>query len=129
MEYPRCWKDYHLHICVHVACRKIYTRDTSIESLLNPSPQKAKSLRSALQPFDFNLNCLFCGEECDTTADQRKPSEMCVKCEALTAKKQLRKQRNVALMRGGTLLEPVHSVFDLVAAEGKYHNSCYEKFY
>lgn len=48
-------------ICVHVACRKTYRRDTSIEYALNPSPKKAKSLRSSFQPFDFKLNCLFCG--------------------------------------------------------------------
>lgn len=63
-------------VCVHVACRKNYTRESTIKSVLHPSPKKAvKSLRSSQIPFNFKTHCLFCAEECDVCADKKKPVE------------------------------------------------------
>ena len=119
-------------IFVHVACRKTYTRDTSIESVLNPSPKKAKSLRSSLQAFDFKLNCLFCGDECDKTADQRKQLNRrdVYEVRSIDCKESIKKAAERRSDEWGHAVRArIDSVFDLVAAEGKYPNSCYKKFY
>ena len=61
-------------INVHSICRRNYTRESSIVSAVNPSPQKRlKTFRSSLEPFDFKQHCLFCGDECDVSADKKKP--------------------------------------------------------
>ena len=60
-------------ICVHRTCRKNYTRMSSIESVLRPSPKKCKTLRSSLSSFDFKMHCLFYGDVCDLSAEKKKP--------------------------------------------------------
>ena len=119
-------------ITVHSDCRKSYTRESSILANNTQSPVKAKQLRSASVQFDFKSNCLFCENKCDTIAELRKPLSKRDIYEVRTkeCKDSIIRQcaeRNDEL--GHKVLVRVASVCDLVAAEARYHNSCYKLFF
>jgi hypothetical protein len=51
---------------VHIICRKNYTK-----AVLQPSPKKQKTLRSAMTQFNFKQHCLFCGDDCDMSMETK----------------------------------------------------------
>jgi hypothetical protein len=131
------------HVIVHVACRKSYTREDTIRAAVNKapttdsessSPVKAK-LRTK-EALKLKNKCLFCFEEI---------SELSLEKEK---KKPLGKRRKVSEVRSiplrDTILEQakarndkwgkavakrVINVVDLVAADAKYHQSCFTDFF
>ena len=119
-------------ICVHVMCRKSYTRESNIAAAINPPPRKVKTLRSSLLPFNFKLHCLFCGDKCDLSAEKKKPLDRrniyeirTTTCKQSICSASVARDDEWGHMVGAR----IEGVIDLVAAEAKYHNSCYVKFF
>ena len=69
-------------VAVHTACRKNYTRKSSITAAMKTSASQATvtsssqtlpTLRSSLAPFNFKTACLFCGNDADSKTARKRP--------------------------------------------------------
>lgn len=118
-------------VVVHIACRKNYTRKSSITSALKTSASQAAeasssqtlpTLRSSLAPFNFKTACLFCGNDADRKTERKRPlHKRDVVHQVMTEQKFVDSIRSSAEQRCDARVD---SVFDLVAAEARYHNRC-----
>ena len=127
-------------LLIHKACRKNYTRSTSIKStkrkvscLDDDEKEKQKiQLRSSYsKAFRVKDDCIFCSEH--ITQDTKNPFR---KGGLVSSVKTLGFRANVidcAKQRndkwGNDVIDRLQNVYDLVAAESKYHRTCAQSFF
>ena len=69
-----------LKVYYHKNCVSKYTSKTNYAALIKTTTLElgegpsAKRLRHTFKPFDFKLNCLYCGEQCDVNKSRKNPS-------------------------------------------------------
>ncbi|CAG4987924.1 unnamed protein product [Colias eurytheme] len=129
-------------VTIHVDCRKSYTRRTSIAaakrqredeqaSTSKVSPPRTRS-RVSESSFSFKDNCLFCGDEADEQAEKKKSQHLRKKIYKVSTLKfkesilELAKDRSDDLSKA--VVDRINFEYDLVAADAKYHDSCYKSF-
>ena len=129
-----------LPIPIHVACRKKYTKPSTVSSrkrlqYLSSDTLTSPKRRSQSVEFDIQHNCLYCGSVLEdySGSDQRIPKHMRRKiCKAET-KKLLHSIETTAVARHDDWSDEVilrtKCVGDLIAAEAKYHQDCQVKFF
>ena len=109
--------------------------DSSIEALNMLNPKRAR--RSVTARFEFQKNCLICGEECSLDPDPRNPSrwKRVVRCRTADQGKHDFKQvlLDICRQRDDDQAEQVRlrlegAVSDLHAADAIYHKQCYSGF-
>jgi len=65
-------------IAYHKNCVSKYTSKTNLSHQQNRKTEhnvpSTKRLRYSLELFDFNKNCLYCGDQCEVERDERNPS-------------------------------------------------------
>lgn len=126
---------------VHVQCHKDYTRPSSIkaakrkreseEAATSSSPLKQR-MRSSQSLFEFKNYCFICGNEADEEKEKRKAKgQRKTICHVST----LSFKDNIMVLAeirgddwGKTVKKRVMFDTDLVAAEAKYHQTCFSKF-
>jgi predicted nucleic acid-binding Zn ribbon protein len=126
-------------IQVHAICRKNYTRTKSgnlvgLSDESNTSGSRSvdnpRLIRSRLQNFEFKLHCVFCGNQADPKAEIKSQSSRHVSI--VTTMKIKETVTTHAEKRnddwGQVVLAGINSVIDLVAAEARYHTTCYARF-
>lgn len=121
-------------IVVHDVCRKSYNQDKRIEAA-QKSLETPSTSRHQRSDFDFKSNCLFCGSDASPTfvkREMKKPvnkrnvvrliSTISVKDTILSTAKTRDDEW------GAIVTQRIVNEIDLVAAEGRYHQSCFSKF-
>lgn len=137
-EYLRTQKS----VTIHVDCRKSYTRKTSISAVKRQREEKQASTSKISPPrtrtrvsesnFCFKKYCLFCGNEANEETEKKKAQHLRKKISCVTTLKfkesllKLAKDRSDDVSKA--VLERVNFEYDLVAADAKYHDSCYKSF-
>lgn len=125
-------------LIVHTDCRKNYTRPSSIKADLRrhsqqipTSPTCQPQLRSHEKELNFKTQCLFCATNVSTsTKIPVKRRKTVYEARTLEFKENIllhASRRNYEWAR--SVSTRVHSVFDLVAAEAKYHEECRVDFF
>lgn len=123
---------------VHIACRKAYTRESSIKSQKRRSeeppaePQvEPPTLRSQTPLFDITTHCLFSSEPLPissrlTTKRQKSVSNV----ETMPFKQNLLDRATERNDEWGEIVAKrlIEVSSDLVAAEAKYHRNCAQEF-
>jgi len=124
-------------LILHIACRKAYTRGSSITSEKRKSDESATdvefkppTLRSGTPVFDITTHCLFCSEVLPTS------SKLGTKRRQLTSNVETIEFKNNVLKRateradewGEAVAKRIETEIDLVAAEAKYHRACAQDF-
>lgn len=124
-------------LTLHIACRKAYTRESSIRSETRKSEKSAAdeefeqpTLRSRTPLFDITTHCLFCSEVLITS------SRLETKRRKLTSNVETIEFKNNVLKRatergdewGEAVTKRIEANIDLVAAEAKYHRACAQEF-
>ena len=104
-----------------------------LPAAVTSSSQTLPTLRSSLAPFNFKTACLFCGNDADSKTARKKPlHKRDVVHQVMTEKMFVDSIRFSAEQRcdawGDIVRARVDSVFDLVAAEVRYHNRCHTYF-
>ena len=122
---------------IHVQCRKQYTRRSSITSAKRKSEchqeeeDNAPELRSSTPIFDIKSDCFFCTEPVTQNAKLAKHRKRAVSnvetLEFQTKILKLAKERQDKW--GSDVTQRIQHVYDLVAAEAKYHRQCAQLFY
>lgn len=131
-----------ISVTIHLECRKNYTRKSSIASAKRRHSQEEASTSKISPPrtrarvsdsaFCFKQCCLFCGDQLNEQYETKKPKHLRRKffnVTTLSFKKSVLKaarDRNDDI--GRAIVARVGFEFDLVAAEAKYHNDCYNSF-
>ncbi|CAH2237338.1 jg3546 [Pararge aegeria aegeria] len=129
-------------VTIHVDCRKSYTRKTSISASKRQREEEQASTSKVSPPhtrarisessFCFKNNCLFCGDEADEEAEKKKVKiyrRKIHKVSTLTFKDsilKLAKDRSDDVSKA--VFARINFQYDLVAADAKYHDSCYKSF-
>lgn len=123
---------------VHTACRKAYTRETSIKAEKRKASEASTeedvaspTLRSRIHVFDIVSHCLFCSEKIETG------SKLALRRRKLFSNVENIEFKDSALKRAGescdewgnTAAKGIEAVIDLVAAEAKYHRVCAREFF
>lgn len=118
---------------LHEKCRQKYIDQTDIEKSQRQSLEadsfEKQSTRSCTPNFDFNYQCLFCGQECEEVS-ARNYKRKCMnygfsKVTTIDFKRGLLKvceERDDN--RSNEVKHRILSVVDLVAADGIYHHAC-----
>ena len=130
----------------HKDCVSTYTSKSHIKRHVSISgagsdpglPESKRSCRSSSTSFDFQINCLFCGEVCQLQLDPRHPERWNKVIRCATAeqgddynfKKDILKVCN---QRGDTQADEVRiriqgAISDLHAADAVYHKTCHFRF-
>ena len=112
-------------VIVHVKCRKDYTRR------LRLAPKKVDTLHEHRQEFDFKSQCIFCAKKVyeDVRKFRKQTSHEYSVVETLEFVENIRTNAEQRNDNWGTeVLMRVSNVIDLVAAEGRYHRTCYKYF-
>ena len=120
---------------VHTACRKSYTRDSSIKAAANKKDEvpeeQEPNLRSKIPVFDVKTHCLFCAELLQI--DNRIPSErrkVFSNVETIEFKETVLKRASEREDNWGqSVAQRICLTSDLVAAEAKYHRNCAQDFF
>lgn len=124
-----------LSLEVHKICRREYTREKSIVSALKKREERAntdfKSNLRKNQTFDFKAHCFFCGLNAEVNKKvpmkYRDPVHI---VETLEFKNKVLSQCGKKLDSfSNTIYTRLCNIGDLVAAEGRYHHSCYKSFF
>ena len=116
-------------LILHNDCRQKYIR---IKSLGSKSAQNDKTvchphskLRSSINKFNFEDQCLFCGE---LLIDKRKRKNKQKKVVKSQTKNYIKSIRDHAVKRGDKkgdiILTRLQNISDLIAAEAQYHKDC-----
>ena len=124
-------------LTLHIACRKVYTRESSIRSEKRKSKElvvdnkvESPSLRSRSGYFDITSHCLFCTEFMDTASKKevkrRKVISIVETIEFKDTVLEHAKERGDEW--GEAVAKRIEGTIDLVAAEAKYHRNCAQKF-
>lgn len=121
-------------ITVHKLCRREYIKERNIKRCVKELASTSKDEKTfrTLEKFDFLQNCMFCGEECNVSAERKKNinrQEVVNEVRTLTLKDKVLQhcaQRKDELSE--VVARRVNSVLCLVAAEARYHKECYAKF-
>lgn len=129
-------------VTIHVDCRKSYTRKTSISASKRQREEEQASTSKVSPPhtrarisessFCFKNHCLFCGDEADEEAEKKKVKiyrRKIHKVSTLTFKDsilKLAKDRSDDVSKA--VFARINFQYDLVAADAKYHDSCYKSF-
>ena len=100
------------------------------------SPQRKRQCRSDVRNFDFNTQCLFCGDVCEPDTKHPNRHKRVILCK--TADRPQRKSFKAAIVdkchaRGDqwsneVLVRVEGAVIDLHAADARYHYDCKTKF-
>lgn len=119
-------------ITVHEICRKNYTRADYVKKTTEKPTDKIQeqTLRSSFKSFDFQNNCLVCGKEICIEKENKKPKQYRKDIRNVTEIRMKEKLVEICNQRdddlGKQILVRLSNIIDLVAAEGKYHLSCYK---
>ena len=130
------WKDINVPVKVHIKCRKDYTRQTSIqkdkrkiENTDDSTQENPTKLRSRLSEFRIKEDCLYCCKPVIYDKNNLKKT-------AYSSVETLEYLENVLKKADERSDEWASDVklriqlsSDLVAAEGKYHRYCAQRFY
>ncbi|KAK6192248.1 hypothetical protein SNE40_003750 [Patella caerulea] len=112
---------------IHENCRRSYIDKRNITEA---SEQSSKKLRSSLPDFDWNSNCLFCGEEANQ--DDRHPDRNPVwMVRTMEIKTSILSKCNDRIDRPWSedVKTRLLSCSDLVSPNARYHRRCYVKFF
>lgn len=112
-------------VVVHVKCRKDYTRR------LEPVTSKPQTVHEIREEFNFKSQCIICGEKVvvEVNKFRKRTSYEYSVVETLEFIENIRtnaEKRNDNW--GKEVLLRLSNVIDLVAAEGRYHRTCYKYF-
>lgn len=120
-------------VFVHNKCRKIYTKEQNIEKVARGATTRVT--RSVVEGFDFKKNCLFCGKDATEAFKKNETKKPISKRDTVHEIQTLgfTDSVNVAAIDrddawGEEVLRRISTVSDLVAAEGRYHGTCFKKF-
>lgn len=132
-------KDKH-SVTIHVQCRKMYTRKSSIaaakrtreteEGSTSTSPPRTRT-RISEADFCIKSYCLFCGDEANEEAEKKAQNfrRKIYNVSALEFKDSILKvARTRSVDVAKAVVARIEYEFDLVAVETKYHNNCYNTF-
>lgn len=131
-----------ISVTIHLECRKNYTRKSSIASAKRRHSQEEASTSKISPPrtrarvsdsaFCFKQCCLFCGDQLNEQYETKKPKHLRRKFFNVTTlsfkESVLKAARDRNDDMGRAIVARVGFEFDLVAAEAKYHNDCYNSF-
>jgi hypothetical protein len=119
-----------------VKCQKSYTKEKKIAALIAGKKNTQKVGRSSAHLFDLKKNCLFCGKDADEEPQKKETTKPTDKRDTVHQAETFEfktKLLNNAERRNDKLGEEVslriRHISDLVAAEGRYHNKCYQLFF
>jgi CRISPR/Cas system-associated protein Cas5 (RAMP superfamily) len=129
-------------VTIHVECRKMYTRNSSIAAVKRQNEMEQASTSKISPPrtrarvsesyFCFKKYCLFCDLQANEESEKKKAQNVLrkiYKVATLAFKESILK---VARARSDdaakTVTARIEYDYDLVAAEAKYHNNCYNSF-
>ena len=127
------WAKLAKPIRIHVECRKNYTRASTRVSEKRKqdteTPSSPTKLRSKSSEFRIKEDCLYCSKP--VISDKNKPKESKSSCvETLEyIQNVLIKSKERADTWGRAVETRIMTSSDLVAAEGKYHRQCAQRFY
>ncbi len=121
--------------CVSTYTSKLQTkrhlkRQNKVSSLPNHSPKKTRLSTNAV--FDYQKQCVYCGEDCNVDKDGKNPARWrpAYVCTLLTIKKTILsvcdERKDEAALRVRSRTETVIS--DFPAAEVRYHVNCRSNF-
>ena len=119
---------------VHISCRKDYTRPyTSTNKKRKPDCDSddtpTKSIRSKAVPFNIKEDCLYCASVIRRNKYKRTDLTWS-NIETLEYVKNVQKKAEERDDSWGNEVKcRILTSFDLVAAEGKYHRQCAQRFY
>lgn len=132
-------------VTIHTQCRKMYTRKSSIAAVKRQRDieQASTSKMSKISPprtraqlsepdFSFKNYCFFCGNNASEEAEKKQPQKcrrkIC-KVSTLEFKESIMKiARSRSDDTAKNVIARIEYVYDLVAAEAKYHINCYNSF-
>ena len=129
-------------VTIHVVCRKKYTRKSTIVafkrqqdidqvSTFENSPPRTRA-RVSESLLCLKKCCLFCGDEANEEAEKKKAKKVRRKIHKVATLEFKESILKVAWSRSDEEAKKVTArieyEFDLVAAEAKYHNTCYNSF-
>lgn len=130
--------EMHNPLTLHIACRKAYTRESSIRSAKRkseePVPQEEVqpiTLRSKTPKFDFTTHCLFCSEVLPTSSRlTTKRKKKISNVETMPFKQNILDRAKERNDEWGEMVAKriIEASSDLVAAEAKYHRNCAQDF-
>ncbi|PZC75227.1 hypothetical protein B5X24_HaOG206534 [Helicoverpa armigera] len=128
-------------VIIHVDCRKSYTRKTSIAVVKRQREEEKASISKISPPrtrtrvsesFCFKNYCLFCGNEANEETEKKKAQHLRKKIYNVTTFNfkesllKLVKDRSDDVSKA--VFARINFEYDLIAAEAKYHDSCYKFF-
>lgn len=128
-------------LVVHSACRKSYTRETSIQAYLKKQCEQTETplaatplLRSQSdESFDFKKHCLFCGLEAKDPRKSlglKREHNAIYHCRTLSFGERITERaKELCDEHAEQVLIRLSNTIDLVAAEGRYHNNCRVTFF
>lgn len=125
-------------VTIHVECRKMYTRKSSIAaakrqremeaSTSSSSPPRTRA-RSGEPIFCFKKFCLFCGDEANEETEKKKAQNIrrtIYRVTTLSFKDNILKvAHNRSDDVAKAVIARIQYEYDLVAAEAKYHNNIF----
>lgn len=124
-------------LILHVDCRKQYTLPSALKKFEKPirnqecgaHTSSKPLLRSQVPDFDFKKKCVICAEDADVVKEKKKPQNRRDDIRVIHTIGIKTTIVNAAHARnddkGRIILSRVEGEFDLVAAEGRYHNRCF----
>ena len=131
MESQKDCMAFHQSICALYVVKTIPV-NPALRPCFNPLQKNKNPYRSSMIQFNFKQHCLFCGDECDMAIETKKPlarRKSIHEVRTMTCKSTI---ANAASERGDEwrplVVWRVQSVIDLVAAEARYHGTCYANF-
>lgn len=127
-------------VTVHTACRKAYTRSSTIKAKVRKRPEEETASGSNVEKklrgdetFNFKELCLYCVEPCDAEAEKKKPKDRRrAICRVSTPE-----YKKIVLERaskrnddwGEEIRSRVIGAQNLVAEGAQYHRKCMTNFY
>lgn len=131
--------DFKPQMQVHTQCQKNYTRRSSIpetkkRSLDNsPGPSTVVVLRSAHKDFDFKTQCLFCADVVLQPRELQLKKKKTFSSWSLVSTIEFKETvKKCCLVRNDERSQEVSTrianISDLIAAEARYHHSCFRRF-
>ena len=125
-------------LVLHIACRKAYIRKSTIKSekrkseISEPDEEvEAPILRAQTSSFNIATQCLFCSEELITSHKiEIKRRKIISNVETIEFKENvIKRAKERGDEWGEEVVNLIEASIDLVAAEGKYHRACAQKFF
>ena len=129
-------------VTIHVVCHKMYTRKSTVVAFkrqqdidqVSTSENSPPRTRARVSESFFCLKkcCIFCGDEANKEAEKKKAKKVWHKIHKVATIEFKESIQKVAWSRSDEEAKKVTAhieyEFDLVAAEAKYHNTCYNSF-